>query len=297
MRPTPLTFSQILHWADAFHRRHRRWPTSRDGPIPSTADATWRRIDSALRLGLRGLPGGSSLAQLLADERGVRKPGYLPPLTVQQILSWADSHRRRTGRWPTMESGPIAETPGETWRRIDSDLRLGLRKLPGGSSLAQLLARRRGARNSQGRPPLSVRQVLIWADAHHRRTGRWPTNDAGDIPEARGETWGAVQAALQRGRRGFPGGDTLPRLLARERGVPNTKDPPLLDITEIFRWAAAYHRRTGEWHTAESGPIPKAPGQTWSMVNRALVNGKRGLPGRTSLFQLLQQRSGSPEES
>ena len=120
MRPTPLTFSQILHWADAFHRRHRRWPTSRDGPIPSTADATWRRVDTALRLGLRGLPGGSSLPQLLADERGVRKHAYQPSLTVPQILSWADSYRRRTGRWPTIDSGPIDQAPGETWRRIDN---------------------------------------------------------------------------------------------------------------------------------------------------------------------------------
>jgi hypothetical protein len=295
MRVTSLTYTQILHWADAFHRRHRRWPTLYDGPVPGTVDVTWRRIDSALRLGLRGLLGGSSLSELLAAERGVRKSSSLPPLTLAQVLAWADSHRRRTGRWPVIDSGPIAEDPEETWRRIDSDLRLGLRKLPGDSSLAQLLARRRGARNSSRLPRLSVHQILIWADAHCRRTGRWPTDRTGDIPEARGETWGAVQAALQFGRRGLPGGDTLARLLARERGVRNSKDPPALRVAEILRWASAYQRRTGTRPSLRSGSIPEAPGETWAMIDRAMRKGQRGLPGGVSLFRLMQQAEARKE--
>jgi hypothetical protein len=31
-------------------------------------DEKWRNIDNALRYGLRGLPGGSSLAKLLAEK-------------------------------------------------------------------------------------------------------------------------------------------------------------------------------------------------------------------------------------
>jgi hypothetical protein len=290
-----LTYTQILRWADAFHQQQRRWPTLYDGPVPGTVDVTWRRIDSALRLGLRGLLNGSSLSQLLADERGVRKRSCLPPLTVGQILAWADGHQRRIGRWPAIDSGPIAEAPEETWRRIDSALRMGLRALPGGSSLAQLLARRRGARNHSRLPRLSVRQILIWADAHYRRTGAWPTYKNGDILEARGETWGAVQAALQMGRRGFPGGDTLARLLARERGVRNFKDPPMLHLEEILRWVIAYQRRSGGWPTTCAGPILEATGETWAMVDRALRKGKRGLAGGMSLFRLVQQTAAQKE--
>jgi hypothetical protein len=243
------------------------------------------------------MPGGSSLSQLLADERAVRKASYLPPLTLQQILSWADSHWQRTGCWPTLECGLIAEDPGETWRQIDNALRLGLRALASGSSLARLFARRRGARNQSCLPRLSERQIVIWADGHYRRTGRWPTNNSGNIPKVRGETWKAVRAALQVGRRAFPGCDSLARLLARERGVTNRKDPPPLSVAEIRRWAGAYHRRTGNRPTSESGPILEASGETWSMVNRALMNGKRRLRGRSSLFRLLRQRADSPEKS
>jgi hypothetical protein len=46
----------------------------------------------ALRLGLRGLPGGSSLARLLDEQRRVRNVKNLPPLTEEQILAWADEH-------------------------------------------------------------------------------------------------------------------------------------------------------------------------------------------------------------
>ena len=67
------------------------------------------------------------------------------PLTVGQILAWADAHHTRTGKWPTLASGPVAEAPGERWTAIDTALRLGCRGLPGGDSLTRLLDRHRAA--------------------------------------------------------------------------------------------------------------------------------------------------------
>ena len=101
----------------------------------------------ALRLGLRGLSGRDSLAQLLARERGVRNVSNLPPLTEETILEWADQHHERTGRWPNENSGPVADAPGEVWKNVNAALMLGFRGLPGGSSLALLIATRRGVRN------------------------------------------------------------------------------------------------------------------------------------------------------
>src|SRR5438552_17115026 len=123
MRPRQLSFAQILQWIKDFHKRTRRWPTIDSGAIFGTPGETWRRVDSALRLGLRGLPGGSSLARLLAEQRGVRNLSCLSQLTTKQILAWLDEHHRRTGAWPTSESGPISGTAGETWKAIDHALR------------------------------------------------------------------------------------------------------------------------------------------------------------------------------
>jgi hypothetical protein len=63
---------------------------------------------------------------------------------VLAVVAWADAHHTRTGDWPKHKSGPIPEAPGEKWQGVENALRLGLRGLPGGSSLYRLLARERG---------------------------------------------------------------------------------------------------------------------------------------------------------
>ena len=66
------------------------------------------------------------------------------PMTIREILEWADEHRRLTGRWPRNRSEPKGLPTGLTWSVIHSALAQGLRGLEGGSSLAQLLAEHRG---------------------------------------------------------------------------------------------------------------------------------------------------------
>jgi hypothetical protein len=104
-------------------------------------------VEMALSLGARGFPGGSSLIQLLVERRGIRNRKRPPPLTIPQILAWADAHHTRVGEWPAESSGPVAESPEDSWRTISRALRNGRRALPGGSSLAQLLAQERGVSN------------------------------------------------------------------------------------------------------------------------------------------------------
>jgi hypothetical protein len=143
-----------------------------------------------------------------------------PPLTLEQILAWADAHRKRAGDWPTSRSGPIAGVPDVTWWSVAEALIHGYRGLPGGDSLARLLARCRGRHNPRGQPPLSVTQILAWADDYHQCHGHWPSAAAGVIPEAGELTWRAVNLALRQGHRGLPGGSSLSRLLSQHRGKP-----------------------------------------------------------------------------
>jgi hypothetical protein len=126
------------------------------GPLGTT----WRQVDNALRLGHRGLPGGSSLAPLLAVHRGVRNKKALPGLTEFLIETWAREHHQRYGAWPTENSGPVWGEPGETWRKIDAVLHGGHRGLPGGDTLARLLGRRCGARTKATTPALSAELIL-----------------------------------------------------------------------------------------------------------------------------------------
>jgi hypothetical protein len=118
LRRPELTVAGILAWADAQHARTGAWPTKQGGRVRENLNESWPRIDGALRKGFRGLAGGSSLARLLDRERGVRNRKALPPLTEELIVRWARAHRRRTGRWPNEDSGPIPGTRGEVWRNV-----------------------------------------------------------------------------------------------------------------------------------------------------------------------------------
>jgi hypothetical protein len=213
----PLTVAQVLTWADEHHRRTGGWPRASSGPVAGRPGDDWKNIDRALRHGRRGLPGGSSLSRLLAQRRGVRSRGLLPRLTEEQIVAWARAYRRRMGRWPVHRHEEVVEAPGEFWCNLDSSLRSGGRGLPGGSSLHDLLCRRVGLRRRRVAPPLTVEQVLAWADAHYERTGRWPHAMSGPVNGVPGETWRAVNLALWQGHRRLPGGSSLSRLLDERR--------------------------------------------------------------------------------
>ena len=164
--------------------------------------------------GYRGFCKGTSLSRLLHERRGARTQGYLMGYTIRGILAWADAHYQRTGHWPSARSGLIPDAPGENWCMVTMALHQGHRGLPGGSSLAQLLSEKRGVRNIQRQPPLSLKQVMAWADAHFQRTGRWPRRDDGAVLDAKDEKWSLIDEALRMGRRGMPGGSSLLKLLA-----------------------------------------------------------------------------------
>ena len=91
------------------------------------------------------------LANVLARRRGVRNRTNPPPLAEKQILAWADAHFATYGKWPTQASGMVHGAQ-VTWRAIESALTTGLRGLPGGASLARLLAKRRGVKNRAAPP-------------------------------------------------------------------------------------------------------------------------------------------------
>lgn len=292
MRRRPLTITEILIWA-AHHRAVTgNWPTKDSGCIIGALFETWIAVDTALRVGLRTLPGGSSLAQLLAEKRGVRNIRDLPPLSVERILEWADGYFQRKGSWPTIASGAIINSGGETWRRVDQALRSGIRGLPGGSSLARLLKKHRGVRNRKQLSPFTEEIILEWADAHFQRTSEWPHKNSGPITDSPGDTWMAVDMALCKGRRQLPGGSSLALLLAEKRGVPHRAMRPDLTIELILAWADAFFARTGRWPNLESGPILEAPEETWSSVNHALRSKSRGLTVKTTLAKLLAEERG-----
>jgi hypothetical protein len=284
-----LTVKQILKWADEHHKRTGKWPKQNSGLVQVALGETWTGIHGALSRGLRGLPGGSSLAKLLTEHRGMRNKQDLPTITINKILKWADEHHKRTSKWPIVKSGPIQIAKGETWLGVNSALIAGGRGLNSGSSLAKLLSERRGVRNHLDLPPLTTNKILEWADEHHKRTGQFPMSNSGPIKVAAGETWLGIDSALQQGGRGFPSGRSLAKLLSEHRGVRNKGNLPTLTIQQILKWANERNQRTGNWPNRNSGAVQSAAGETWCGIDSALHVGRRGLLGGSSLSKILSE--------
>ena len=83
-------------------------------------------------------------------------------------------------------------------------------------------------------PDLSEGQILAWADSYYARLDRWPGTHAGPIPEAPGETWLSVEAALTLGLRGLHGHTTLALLLKEQRGRYHLKDPHQFTVRQFW---------------------------------------------------------------
>jgi hypothetical protein len=145
------------------------------------------------------------------------------------------------------------------------------------------------------KPPLTAEQILLWADAHRERTGRWPDARSGPVAGAPGHTWQALNVALSRGCRGLPGGSSLAQRLEERRGRRNQARAPRLTEEQVLRWAELHRARTGRLPTWASGPVVGAPGETWAAVASALYAGHRGLPGGETLARFLRRQGrGTP---
>src|SRR5262249_17913583 len=154
----------------------------------------------------------TSLPRRLPVTRRTHRPRISrrrPELSIPLILSWADAWFERTGEYPHARSGRIPGTLGETWWNVESNWRRGGRGLPYRTTLARLLAEKRGARNHMGLPALTVTQILAWAEAHHEATGGWPHAKSGPIAGTQDMTWLRVETALRNGLRSLTGGSSL----------------------------------------------------------------------------------------
>jgi hypothetical protein len=183
-----------------------------------------------------------------------------PPLRMARILSWLEAEFRRSGNWPTAESGPIPDAPGETWSGVDRALREGYRGLEGGFSLARLLAATGRTHIRKDRPRLTEPLIAGWIEEQFRRTQLWPHRHSGPVLAAPGESWKALDHALAAGTRGLPGGTTLARLVRKHRNF-------LLQTTYV-PIRAVWTRRSAAEQTVDDILESLTPAQRRELLQR-----------------------------
>src|SRR5262249_15500932 len=114
-------------------------------------------------------PPSSATALVRTSSKGSRVPRSALPRSIEQILAWADAHPTRTGQWPSANSGPVVEAPGETWNASNLALGSGKRRLPGGAPRARLLSRH---------GPLFARSGRSWNPAEDELVRTLPPQEA-----------------------------------------------------------------------------------------------------------------------
>ena len=211
-----LTGQQILKWADAFHKRRKRWPGRDSGIVTDEPSLTWGTIDRYIKRGVVRHKSAKTLSDLLSKARDVWDARGKPELSDQLILKWVQDHRRITGQWPVTSSGRVKTAANESWIALDMALRNGVRGLKGGTTLLKLVTKHRHRIGDPDIAPISEAQIRRWAAAYRRRTGRNPTRKSGKVAGAN-LTWGAIDAMLARGKRGLKGGRSLANLLGGPR--------------------------------------------------------------------------------
>ena len=151
---------------------------------------------------------------------------------------------------PTKESAN-----GEEEARLNENNLRTKRGNPWTARRVESFCHRRGIRLIDLRTSYSLREVLAWADAFHKRAGHWPKVNSGPIEEVPGKTWWDLNDALRRGHWGLPAGRSLAVILQDERGVRNHSHVPPLTEEIILRWAREHLKRTGNLPRRDSGPV------------------------------------------
>lgn len=217
-------------------------------------------------------------------------------LTCDFIVERAREFSAKNGCPPSVLSGDVeGGFDGDSWAGYNICLAKGYRGLPKSGSLATLLNERCGYVYQFHKPDLTYEYVLEMAEKHKERTGKWPGQKTGPIVDGHeGDTWAQYERLLCDGGRGLPGGSSLAKLINTKHNHVHDKNKAPVTEDFIVERAKEFFAKNDRYPRIKEGPVEGGhPGDTWNGYDRALYEGLRGLPGGTSLFELLSTRLGA----
>jgi hypothetical protein len=129
-----LTLAMVHEAIRAFYREHGRRPTTLKDERPCRLGLAWRTLNNAIKLGQRGLPGGTTLLEECEVALGPAAFGVKPTLTIEAVHEAIRAFYREHGERP-MTKTQLPCGLGIAWSTLQNCLAHGERGLPGGSSL------------------------------------------------------------------------------------------------------------------------------------------------------------------
>ncbi len=238
---------------------------------------------------------GYNIVPFAQSNIGLRKR---TDLTEEVIVGWIERYvADHNGRYPHGGSGKIEYAPKKeplTWCGLSACMTNGYRGLPGGTTVSKFISEHfHNDRNRINLPSLSEEDILNWAEQYKVEFGRYPTMREGQVKYfTQGRlTWCAVNACLDKGLRGLPGGTTLSRLIVNNLVNVNKSSLHRLLEEDILRWAEQYKVEFGRYPHCQSGRVNFDGSYfTWANIDVCLRRGHKGLSGGSSLSKLLKSR-------
>jgi hypothetical protein len=162
---TPLTEKIIAEAIGIFHKKHQRYPGSRDSDTSGLpAGDSWAGIISCLHYGNRGLSPGNSIGKIIAKYFGAK--GCLSEKRiVDMMLAWNKKYKI----YPNQNTKGKPDKFEGSWASIDNALAKGLRGLRGGSSLAKL-RKKYGLANPTDMRFSTLAECKKWVRANNIKT-------------------------------------------------------------------------------------------------------------------------------
>jgi hypothetical protein len=254
-----ITIAQLRQTVDAYRLAHAgRFPTTYDGD--ALPGLTWERIDSRLREGHRGLPGGTSLSKWLDETYPAER--HQAPFTSTNMRAWVMAHLEANGgTFPHVASGDIPGT-NRTWMNVNDALRkrqLAFTKCP---SLSAWLDDQFPLDRKKKAALITADMIAGLVDAYRaEHDGAFPYRESGKVAGLN-MTWTQLDNALRQG------GKSLAKWLAK-------RYPDFVEVSEerLRAWVDEYARENARaLPTSASGEIA-GTGWTWTQVDRAFRSG------------------------
>jgi hypothetical protein len=224
---------------------------------------------------------GRTLSVILSDLRPDRS------LSEEIVVEAARKFHELFGRWPTSDSTePVPGVPETSWISIDKAARRGTRGFKRGRSLAKILASVKDDRT------LSESKIIKAAKDFHKLHKVWPTSDSTEpVPGMENETWKAIGAAGQVGRRGLKKGRTISQIIG------HLKDDNTLTEAKIIESAKNYFKSTGKWPSSKNKDLaPGIPNTIWKNIDASGYAGTRGLKKGRTLAVILATVKRAPQK-
>lgn len=283
-----INLEEVIVEIKKYYKETGKKPTTRTKEffLPDGTSAT--ALDLALRIGYRGLKGGSSLLDLVSESLGLRGRGQDIDLNEAKIEVL--NYFKKYGKRPTKRCKNFLLSDGTSLENLDRFLKKKKNK-ENGSSLSEFINNILGVPQKEN---FDLGEIRTEIKKYYNKKSKKPTEHSEDFFLPDGTTARNLANSFRKGLRGLDGNISFPEFANQVLGLKEKKD---LDVSMIIKELKKYHKKNKKYPNKRDASFFLADGTSATSLDQALRMGFRGLDGGSSLAKLIEEISGKPSHT